>query len=139
MNNYRMNIYPAKTQDGIQWNVEYPEVFGVGGAGNTPEEAIKDAEENLKVHLSFLQEEGLPIPETMIEEDLPSYSGKFTIRIGKSLHKKAVEIAEQEGISLNAFISEAIAYCCGDKDNKQRYNLLTYILNENNSRRYYYD
>lgn len=52
-----MVVYPAETQDGIQWNVEYPEVFGVGGAGNNPEEAIKDAQQNLKVHLDFLSKE----------------------------------------------------------------------------------
>ena len=69
--NYAMYIYPAKTQDGIQWNVEFPEVFGVGGAGNTPEEAINDAQENLKIHLKFLTDENLEkTPNLRILKDI---------------------------------------------------------------------
>lgn len=69
--NYAMYIYPAKTQDGIQWNVEFPEVFGVGGAGNTLEEAINEAQENLKIHLKFLTDENLEkTPNLRILKDI---------------------------------------------------------------------
>lgn len=51
---YKMVVYPAETQDEIQWNVEFENISGVGGAGDTSEEAIKDAQQNLKVHLDFL-------------------------------------------------------------------------------------
>ena len=54
---YKMVVYPAETQDGIQWNVEFENILGTGGSGNTPEEAIKDAQQNLKVHLDFLSKE----------------------------------------------------------------------------------
>lgn len=55
----KMLVYPAETMNGMQWNVEFPDIKGVGGAGNTPEEAIKDARENLEVHCRFEQTQNL--------------------------------------------------------------------------------
>ena len=111
MNNYRMNVYPAQTTDGIQWNVEFPDVKGVGGAGNTPEEAILDAQENLAAHLEFLIEEGETIPEAT-END---YSGKFLVRCGSKLHRDAATLANFCGISLNSLACQAISFYCGEK------------------------
>jgi predicted HicB family RNase H-like nuclease len=45
-------------------------------------------------------EYGDPIPEPLGDEN---YSGKFVIRIPKSLHRKLAIEAEQEGISLNQY------------------------------------
>lgn len=61
---YKMVVYPAETQEGIQWNVEFENILGTGGSGNTPEEAIKDAQQNLKVHLDFLNKENRNKGET---------------------------------------------------------------------------
>lgn len=127
MNNYRMNVYPAQTTDGIQWNVEFPAVKGVGGAGNTPEEAILDAQENLATHLEFLKEEGEYIPQ----ETQDDYSGKFLVRCGKKLHKDAVELANYCGISLNALACQAISFYCGEK--MGQYNVATNMMSQYSS------
>lgn len=57
ISNYKMEVYCAKTVDGDQWNVVFPEVFGCGGAGDTIQEAIEDAQKNLKAHLEMLEKE----------------------------------------------------------------------------------
>ena len=116
MLNYKMEIYAVETCDGVQWNVEFPEVKGCGGAGLTKLEAIQDAEENLKVHLQFLEEEGLEIPQPTDVCILNKYSGKFTIRMSKTLHKTASEMANLDGISLNSFIVEAVSRYCGQQE-----------------------
>lgn len=37
------------------------------------------------------------------------YSGKFTVRLPRSLHQALVDRAEQEGVSLNLFVTNALS------------------------------
>ena len=37
------------------------------------------------------------------------YSGKFTVRLPRSLHQALVERAEKEGVSLNLFVTNALS------------------------------
>ena len=48
-----------------------------------------------------------PLPP---EED---YSGKFVVRVPRSLHRDLVETAEQEGVSLNQYINVVLARAVG--------------------------
>jgi hypothetical protein len=41
--------------------------------------------------------------------DFTKYSGKFTVRLPKSLHQALVERAEREGVSLNLFVTNALS------------------------------
>jgi len=41
--------------------------------------------------------------------DFTKYSGKFTVRVPKSLHQALVERAEKEGVSLNLFVTNALS------------------------------
>ena len=50
-------------------------------------------------------EDGIPIPEPRREE---IYSGKFVVRVPRSLHRELAEAAEHEGVSLNAMVNQAI-------------------------------
>lgn len=113
MNNYRMEIYCIETTDGLEWNVEFPEVKGCGGAGLSVDEAILDAQQNLAVHLEFLKEEGMDIPIPCSELAKPEYSGKISLRLGKTLHEKVAKLAEKDGSSINNYIRDAIAYYSG--------------------------
>jgi antitoxin HicB len=51
-------------------------------------------------------EDGDPIPEP---RPLDDYSGKFVVRVPKSLHRELVDAAEREGVSLNQYINVALA------------------------------
>ena len=126
--NYKMEIYAVETTDGVEWNVEFPEVKGCGGAGKTKIEAILDAEENLKFHLQFLEEEGLPIPKAEDVDLSNKYSGKFTVRMSKSLHRTATELAQIDGVSLNAFVVEAISRYCGQQEKLTENNFKPIML-----------
>ncbi len=42
-------------------------------------------------------------------EEYLGYSGKFTVRLPKSLHKALVDRAEKEGVSLNLFVTNALS------------------------------
>lgn len=41
--------------------------------------------------------------------DYTKYSGKFTVRLPKSLHQALVDRAAREGVSLNLFVTNALS------------------------------
>lgn len=41
--------------------------------------------------------------------DYSKFSGKFTVRLPKSLHQALVDRAEREGVSLNLFVTNALS------------------------------
>ena len=66
-------------------------------------------------------EDGETIPMPRSVED---YSGRFVIRIPKSLHKKLVEMAEREGVSLNTYVNVALGKTVGQERKSQKSNEL---------------
>ncbi len=106
MTNYEIRVIPQTDSEGKEyWTAFFPAVEGVVGGGDTPEEAIQEARENLSVFLEYLSEEGVESPEGYRQ---PSYSGKIALRVPKSVHRKLVEMAEEEGVSLNSCLNAAI-------------------------------
>lgn len=43
------------------------------------------------------------------DDQYMKFSGKFTVRLPKSLHQALVERAEKEGVSLNLFVTNALS------------------------------
>lgn len=43
------------------------------------------------------------------DAEFMNYSGKFTVRLPKSLHQALVDRAEKEGVSLNLFVTNALS------------------------------
>ena len=114
MYNYEMRIIPKTNAEGkVYFTAFYPEIKAVIGGGYTKEEAIKDAEENLEFYLEFLKEEKREIP---LEYEENNYSGKIALRVSRSNHKKLIEKAEDEGISVNMLINNAIENYFGNKN-----------------------
>lgn len=88
-----------KTEDGGYWaNVE--ELAGCHTPADTIEEAYKELEKVFKEHIEIKLEHGDPIPEPVDH----SYSGKFNVRVPKTLHKQLSLAAESEGVSLNQYV-----------------------------------
>lgn len=78
--------------------------------GNSPEEALHNLDEAMCLWLEGELEDGEAIPEPREEEE---YSGKFNTRVPKSLHRKLVDAADREGVSLNQWIATALAEALG--------------------------
>jgi predicted HicB family RNase H-like nuclease len=47
--------------------------------------------------------------------DYSKFSGKFTVRLPKSLHQALVDRAEREGVSLNLFVTNALSSTVSSK------------------------
>jgi len=110
---YYMNLpYTIELQQDPEegWFVRVKELRGCMSEGDTAEEAVAMIREAMQLWLEVALEEGIPIPEPRPEED---YSGKFVVRVPRSLHRELVEHAEREGVSLNQYINVALARAVG--------------------------
>ena len=97
---YKYSIYPA--QEG-GYVIEIPDLHGCISQGETVEEAVSMIEDAKRGWLELALEQGAEIPEptAMVSAD---YSGKFNVRVPKSLHKSLVENAKTENVSLNQLV-----------------------------------
>lgn len=74
------------------------ELDGCQSTGDTLDELYESLNEAMEGWLEVKLENNLPIPKPEKKED---YSGKFVVRVPKSLHQRLAIEAEQEGVSLN--------------------------------------
>lgn len=83
------------------YSVKIEELPGCISQGETIDEAINNIKEAQEGWLEVAIEEGLEIPLPKVMEE---YSGKFVLRVPKSLHRKLSNLAEEESVSLNQMI-----------------------------------
>lgn len=95
---YRMEIVRDTAEGG--YVVSFPELKGCITSGETPEEALSNAEDCLREWLKAAMEDAYEIPEPVAAGE---YSGQFKLRIPKSLHRSLAEHSRQEGISMNQY------------------------------------
>ena len=61
-------------------------------------------------HSDRLLEDGVPVPEPRKAEE---YSGKFVVRVPRSLHRQLATVAERDGASLNTYVNTTLAQAVG--------------------------
>ena len=74
------------------------ELDGCQSTGDTLEELYESLNEAMEGYIEIKLENNLPGPTP---ESAEKYSGKFVVRLPKSLHQRLVIEADKEGISLN--------------------------------------
>lgn len=95
---YKMEIVEDKYEGGFV--VSYPDLPGCITCGDTIDSAINNAKDAKKVWLETALEEGININEP---DNLEKYSGTFTLKIPKTLHKELAEHSKKEGIDINQY------------------------------------
>ena len=114
MNNYEIRVIPKVDAEGkTYWTAFYPAIDGCVGGGDTAEEAIKEAAENLECFLAYLKEEKQETPKPYSE---PQCSGKIALRIPKRTHQLVAMRANEEEVSINTFLVSAIEHYLGKKE-----------------------
>lgn len=90
------------------------ELDGCMTEADTIEDTYHMIEEAKQLWLEAALESGMdiPLPETMEKE----YSGKFVVRVPKTLHKKLIQTAKKEGVSLNLLVSSLVSENLGKKE-----------------------
>jgi len=90
--------------------LEFPGCFS---DGDTPEEAYRNLEEAAENWVEAALAQRMAIPEPFATQ---GYSGTVSLRLPKSIHKRAAEYAHKDGVSLNQFLLSAIAARVGAED-----------------------
>ena len=97
---YNYIIRPINDESGNYYYARVLELDGCQTTGDTFEEAYANLKEAMEGWIETKLEGGFDIPMPVGYDD---FSGKFIVRIPKSLHYKLAIEAEQEGISLNQY------------------------------------
>ena len=85
-----------------------PELEGCFVGADTAEEALDLLEGALEAWLALALKKGTPIPEPRLDIEEP-FSGRFSVRVPRSLHRQLVQRAEQEQSSLNQYVVTLLA------------------------------
>ncbi len=108
-------VYQIVEEDGTeQWICEFPGLKGCIGVGDTYQEAVDEGMVNKDVWIETAREMGRTIPSPK-NYDTAEYSGRFNLRLPRSLHRNLAIMAHQEGISLNSFCISLLAEGVGEK------------------------
>ena len=110
-------ILLRRDEDG-DWIARVAELPGCTAHGPTQAEALKNLDEVMEVWLEDALISGAAIPEPRGEERLPS--GKWLQRVPRSLHKKLIELAGREQVSLNQLVTSVLSEAVGLRYDPER-------------------
>jgi len=103
---YTLEITHDSDPDNPGWVARVVELPGCLTQADTFEELELMIQDAIRLWIAVAIEDGLPIPEP---KPVEAYSGKFVVRVPRSLHRQLVEAAGREGVSLNAYINVILA------------------------------
>lgn len=109
---YSARLSMIREEDGGGWLAEVPELDGCVSDGDTPEEALGNVSDAILCWLDVAKQIGRSIPQPAGDD---KYSGKFTLRLPKSLHRSLAEMADREGVSLNQLVLSMVAQDYGKR------------------------
>ncbi len=107
---YTIEVIRDTNEENPGWVARVVELPGCYTQSDTFDELEEMIEDAMRGWLEVALEDGLPIPEPRAYQE---YSGKFIVRLTKSLHQQLVEQAGREGISLNQYVSTELAKVVG--------------------------
>ncbi|GHV84707.1 pilus biosynthesis protein HicB [Spirochaetia bacterium] len=97
---YHIVIQHLNDESGSYYFATVREFDGCMSHGGTSAEAYENIQEAMEGWIESKLENGFPVPAPIDESQ---YSGKFVLRLPKSLHARLATEAEREGISLNQY------------------------------------
>lgn len=106
---YRFTVLPLSKEEGGGYLVEYPEIPGCMSDGDTIEEAIANGREALRDCIDVFRESGRKLPKPGVE------AAQWRQRLPRTLYSKLTKQAENEGVSINSFVTAIIAEAIGSK------------------------
>jgi antitoxin HicB len=108
--------YPISLEEAPEggYFIQIKDLPGCFSQGETIEESLENIDEARKLWIESMYEDGnqIPLPGSAEKQ----YSGKFNVRIPKSLHRKLDEMAEREGVSLNHYLVATLSRAVGQEE-----------------------
>lgn len=97
---YSYIIKKISDESGTYYHATVLELDGCQSTGDSFDEAYENLREAMEGWIETKTENGFPVPQPL---NTDKYSGKFVVRLPKSLHQRLAIEAENEGISLNQY------------------------------------
>jgi predicted RNase H-like HicB family nuclease len=104
---YEIILSHSSEEDGEYWVATVPDLPGCMSDGTTPNKAINNVQEAIEAWIEHAKAIGRDVPEPKY------YSGKFTVRLPKSLHKELELRAKNDNVSLNQTVVHLLSYALG--------------------------
>jgi antitoxin HicB len=95
-------------EDDGTWYARVLELPGCMTVGDTQAEALANLDDAMATWIEAKLEDRESIPEPA-----GNFSGRFVVRVPKTLHRDLVKAANRNGISLNQFIATTLAQAVG--------------------------
>jgi antitoxin HicB len=92
--------------DGGGFFVRIQELDGCMSEGPTATDALANLDDALDCWLEVAIEQGIPIPRPRAE--IEEFSGRFSVRVPRMLHRALVTLAERERVSLNQLVTSLL-------------------------------
>lgn len=94
--------------DGDYFVATIKEMPGLIATGDTPEEAIAESKDAANAWLLAAFDKGYKIIEPDDSDVYQNFSGKVSLRMPKTQHRRLTQLAKLEGMSLNSYINYVI-------------------------------
>lgn len=107
---YTRILIPDETGGYSAEILEFPGCFA---EGETADEAIQALDRAAKAWIEAALDQGQEIPPPFINQ---GYAGKVALRLPRSVHRRAAQLAERDGTSLNQFLLTKIAAGIGAEE-----------------------
>lgn len=111
------------------YSAEILEFPGCFAEGETPDETMQTLERAAESWIQAALDQGQEIPPPFMNQD---YGGKVSLRMPRSIHRKAVQFAARDGTSLNQYLLSSISAGIGAGE---LYNRLVSQLTETISKK----
>ncbi len=109
---YTIKISYDNDPENPGWVAQVAELPGCLTQADTFEELGAMVQDAMRSWFEAALALGNPIPKPVVDEE---YSGKFVVRLPRSLHRQLAETAEREGVSLNQLVNVALAQMVGQQ------------------------
>jgi antitoxin HicB len=107
---YHVTLVRDPDGNGAGWRAGVEELPGCSSHGSTPDEAVNGIRQAMAAWITGALQEGRDVPEPKPVEE---HSGRLLLRMPRTLHADLTRLAEREGVSLNQFITDALASVVG--------------------------
>jgi predicted RNase H-like HicB family nuclease len=96
--------------EGGPWIAQVEELAGCTSRAETAEAAVNSVQSAMSEWIADAVREGREVPEPKTADD---HSGRLLLRMPRTLHAELTRLAEREAVSLNQFITDALASAVG--------------------------
>ena len=107
---YHVTLVRDGDGDDGPWVAQVEELAGCTSRAETAEQAASGIQQAMSDWISEALRDGREVPEP---KPVDEHSGRLLLRMPRTLHAELTRLAEREGVSLNQFITDALASAVG--------------------------